>query len=422
MKQTIANMRRQPLLTALTIAGTALAICLIMIVMMTREVQLVDYGYEPYRSRTLYAEKSHIIQPNNCHSYSGLDLKCHNGIFLRLKIPETVTLFSAYTELKEVEVPGRENVLVRVRAIDANYCKVFPLRFVEGRPFTEEECESNMPIALLTRSAARKIFGSGTDPVGRTMLLSNHECRVTGIVEDVSPMLRSAYSEMWVPVGHNESVAHPLDATLYPKSSLCAAVVAKSAADFPAIRREVERNLAAFNKTIAPDTLDIGTQPDTQEVFIKREMADRDPDMKAIHLRYLLIFAILLIVPAINIASMTQSRLRQREEEIGVRRAFGARRSTILLLTMKESLLQTLAAGLLGLLLCFVLCFAAGNYIFSTDDYIFEAGVDNKLDIGILFSSEIYAWALLFCLVLNVLSSTIPAWRASRKDIVEALK
>lgn len=422
MKQTIANMRRQPLITALTIAGTALAICLIMIVMMTREVQLVDYGCEPYRSRTLYAEKSHIIQPNNCHAYSGLNLKHHNGIFLRLKTPETVTLFSPYTNLQEVEALGRENVSIRIRAIDANYCKVFPLRFVKGQPFTEEECESNMPIALLTRSAARKIFGGGADPVGRTMLVSNHEYRVTGIVEDVSPMLRSAYSEMWVPVGHNENVPHPLSSMLYPQFNLCAAVLAKSPDDFPAIKREVKRNLAAFNKTIAPDTLEIGTQPDTQEVFIKREMADEDPDLKAIHLRYLLIFAILLIVPAINIASMTQSRLRQREEEIGVRRAFGARRSTILLQTMKESLLQTLAAGQLGLLLCFVLCFAAGNYIFSTDDYIFGAGVDNTLDMGILFSPEIYVWALLFCLVLNVLSSTIPAWRASRKDIVEVLK
>lgn len=422
MKQTIANMRRQPLLTALTIAGTALAICLIMIVMMTREVQLVDYGYEPYRSRTLYAEKAHIIMSNNCHTYSGLELKHQKGVFLRLKTPETVAIFSSNTSLQEVEAPGRENVSIRVRVIDVNYCKVFPLRFVEGHPFTEEECESNMPIAMLTRSAARRIFGRETGLVGRTMLIANHEYRVTGIVENVSPLLRSAYSEIWVPIGHSESVPHPLDATMNPKYGLCAAMVAKSTDDFPAIKREVERNLAAYNKTIVPDTLDLGTQPDAQEVFVHRKYVSEEPDMMAIHLRYLLIFVILLIVPAINISSMTQSRLQQREEEIGVRRAFGARRSTILLQTMKESLLQTLAAGLLGLILCFGFCFVAGNYIFSTRDYIYGGHTDNTLDMGILFSPEIYAWALLFCLVLNVLSSTIPAWRASRKNIVEALK
>ncbi len=47
LKQTIAGMRQQPLITALTVIGTALAICLIMIVMMTREVQIADYGAEP---------------------------------------------------------------------------------------------------------------------------------------------------------------------------------------------------------------------------------------------------------------------------------------------------------------------------------------------------------------------------------------
>lgn len=62
IKQTLTNMRQQPLLTGLTIAGTALSICLIMIVMMTREAQIIDYGCEPYRSRTLYAKQMMIKQ------------------------------------------------------------------------------------------------------------------------------------------------------------------------------------------------------------------------------------------------------------------------------------------------------------------------------------------------------------------------
>lgn len=39
-----------------------------------------------------------------------------------------------------------------------------------------------------------------------------------------------------------------------------------------------------------------------------------------------------------------------------------------------------------------------------------------------LVRPSVFLVALLFCLVLNLLSAGIPAWRISRKEIVEALK
>ena len=48
--------------------------------------------------------------------------------------------------------------------------------------------------------------------------------------------------------------------------------------------------------------------------------------LKAARRERVIIFIILLLVPAINLSSMTQSRLRQRVAEIGVRRAFGSTR------------------------------------------------------------------------------------------------
>jgi putative ABC transport system permease protein len=54
--------------------------------------------------------------------------------------------------------------------------------------------------------------------------------------------------------------------------------------------------------------------------------ANIEPDVDQARRQRLIIFIILLIVPAINLSSMTQSRLRQRVAEIGVRRAFGSTR------------------------------------------------------------------------------------------------
>lgn len=411
-------MRQQPLITMLTIIGTALAICLIMIVMMTREVQIADYGAEPNRSRTLYVSNYHLKKGSGGNTYSSsLPTDAINAIFMKLKTTEAVARYSPYMSTLDCNMAGGENVPLAIKAVNNGFFKVFSLDFVEGRPFTEEECASDLPVAIISKTACRKIFGQESDVVGNHFYIANHDYRLVGVVKDVSKMLKNATADVWVATSdtHKE---HPLASCIWLDQGV--AMLAKSSSDFPKIRQETNRLLAVYNKSIVPDTLDFVQAPDEQEEAANREWSNLAPDMKSIHLRYLLIFVILLIVPAINMASMTQSQLRQRTAEIGVRRAFGAKRSTILLQTLAESFIQTLAAGLLGLVLCFVFCYFLADYIFDTG--FFYRTTDLTFDLGILFSPSIYGWTLLFCLVLNVMSTIIPAWRASRCNIVEALK
>lgn len=422
LKQTLTNMRQQPLLTGLTIAGTALAICLMMVVMMTREVDLVDYGNEPYRSRTLYAKDSQYIADAGWEAYNGaLNGDVVNAIFLRLKTPEAVAVYAGYMPTLDVNTTGEESVPLNVKAVNADFFRVFPLNFIEGKPFTEVECESCLPIALLSRSACRKVFKQETDVKGKEFMIANHVYRVAGVVDDVSTLLRSACADIWVPTTCKEGAKHPLSAAgVDSKYNFHVAILAKSPADFPKIKNEVDQLLHIFNKGLEGKRLELMGQPDPREVSVNRVWSNVEPDMTSIYLEYLIKIIILLIVPAINIASMTHSRMRQRREEIGIRRAYGATRSSILWQVFAESLLQTIAAGVLGLLLCFVVCVSAANYIFPRQWH--ETDVTMTLDPSIFFSPELYGWALLFCLVLNTLSSIVPAWRASRDNIVEALK
>ena len=81
------------------------------------------------------------------------------------------------------------------------------------------------------------------------------------------------------------------------------------------------------------------------------------PDTKAIILRYMLVIAILLLVPAINLSSMTLSRMRRRMAEIGVRKAFGATGGELIRQIFFENLLLTLFAGVLGLALSYAATF-----------------------------------------------------------------
>jgi putative ABC transport system permease protein len=133
----------------------------------------------------------------------------------------------------------------------------------------------------------------------------------------------------------------------------------------------------------------------------------------------MVIFVILLIVPAINLSSMTQSRLRQRVAEIGVRRAFGSTRTELMGQILAENLVVTLLAGALGLLLSVAFAYL-GNSLFFAQEFSRTLNPP-MVDAAILLHASTFGWALLFCFVLNLLSSGFPAWKASRIGIVNAL-
>ena len=139
--------------------------------------------------------------------------------------------------------------------------------------------------------------------------------------------------------------------------------------------------------------------------------------MDAARRQRIMIFVILLIVPAINLSSMTQSRLRQRVSEIGVRRAFGSTRAELMGQIIAENLVVTLLAGIVLLSVAFAYM---GNTLLFAQEFS-QTLNPPEVDASILLHASTFAWALLFCFVLNLMSSGFPAWRAARIGIVNAL-
>ncbi|MDE6271301.1 MAG: ABC transporter permease, partial [Muribaculaceae bacterium] len=131
--------------------------------------------------------------------------------------------------------------------------------------------------------------------------------------------------------------------------------------------------------------------------------------------KQLMIYTILLLVPAINLSSLTESRLRKRVDELGVRRAFGCTRSQLLGQLFGENLLVTLVGGVIGLILSVVFAFMFSSFLFSS------SGTAPTIEIGMLVRPATFGLALLFCFLLNLLSTSVPAWKATRTNIVNAL-
>ncbi len=424
-RQTFSQLHSQRMLASIAISGTALSIFLIMVVVMIQDVKTASFSPESRRDRFLHANAGSIttnlddlpVSDNLYESNGSISYQTAMEQFGKLKTPEAVTIYSTSVSSYVASLPGRPSTGIETRATDGNFWKVFDFTFISGKPFTQADFEAASPLAVLSESAARRIFGSA-DVAGQSFEVNHLPYRVSGVVKDVSTLADHAYAAMWLPM---TTTSDFIDTWMNGWMGRCAVtILAKDASDFDKIRSEYEKRVEEMNKSMRSEGWKFITRnrPYTQAKDSILKSANIEPDEDADRRQRWIVYLILLIVPAMNMNGMTESRLRQRVEEIGVRRAFGCSRRQLFLQLLWENLVVTVAAGVIGWLLSVVFAYMCSSFIFSSPMY----SASPTIDISVLLNVSTFLWALLFCFVLNLLSTGIPSFRASRTNVVNALK
>lgn len=411
LKQIIGEMRQQPLIGTVTLAGTALAIFLIMMVVMMQEVKVAPIAPESNRDRFLHARFFHSENGGSGTMSYSLGKRLYGG----LEHTDTTTYYTYFTYTVPVGVHGKNPVRVDMRRVDAAYWRVFDFTFLHGSPLSAEDVTNHTNNAIITQSLARRLFGSD-DVVGREFSLNNFSrMNVKGVVKDVPTITSSAYSQVWLPLAkyHTEG-----DDDFY--GSIHATILADSRDDFPSIKEEVKRRMEVLNSELKSQGIRMADHdaPYPQEVLSAMRWSNVSPDYEGEQRQRTLVYVILLLIPAINLSSMTQSRMRRRVSEIGVRRAFGCTRGGIIRTLLTENLIVTIAGGVLGFLFSVLFAWIAADTLFANTSF---DTTSTGLTPGMLISGSVFLRAMGFCFLLNLLSASIPAWRAARLNPVEAI-
>jgi putative ABC transport system permease protein len=118
----------------------------------------------------------------------------------------------------------------------------------------------------------------------------------------------------------------------------------------------------------------------------------------------LFITGLSLFVGGIGIMNIMFVSVTERTREIGIRKAIGARRRTILLQFLVEAAALCLIGGLVGLMISYPL------------SLIIDQFLPTAMPLSVVFVS------LAISLAVGVVSGFMPAFRASRMDPVEALR
>jgi len=418
IRQAFTILKQNPLLSTISILGTAFAITMIMAIVITWQTKYADLEPEVNRSRCLYFSAMHVQGKENkdWNNFGKPSAAFMKECIQPLLEVEACTAFSTADVALVSLTDGNNRLKVDAMSTDPDFWKIFKLQFLDGRSFTEAERGGDMQSVVISASVARKLFGT-TEAAGRQMLLNREVVRIIGVVKDVSVTAKDAYAQVWSMYHSNE-----LNVTGWwsYNGNRTIAVLARTPDDFPAIKQGVEKRVKDVNAGLEQRQIDIMEQPDNIVAHVNHVWSNIGPNLPMLYLQYGIALFIILLVPSLNLCGLSNSRMQQRVSELGVRKAFGATDGTLVRQILNENLVLTLIGGVVGLIFSYLAVYAMRTWLFTNSDNIGTAG-DFSLSMGALFSPAVFVLAFVFCLLINLLSAGLPAWLATRRTIVDSL-
>ena len=421
-RQIYYEMKHQRMMTWVSISGTALAIFLVMAVIMADRINTVEVAPESNRGRILEGNGLHIdFDDGRSWGMPAYTLSFAKQLYEDIEGIDRISFKRfMYDHKCRVYVKGGSVHTTSNLEVDNEFWNIYDFRFIDGRPYDAAEVASNSPLLVITQSLARSLFGED-EVSGREVYFNNIPHKIVGVVEDVNPLLSKTYANVFKL--YNPAFVQENDK--YVGESVIVMLMSRGATA-EEIKSRIKERFAKAQSQFAKEGMSLvyHGQPYTSEELSLESGNQNDPDLTSKKHRNWVIFAILMLLPAINLGSLTRGRLRHRVSEIGVRRAFGATRSSIVRQIFGENLLITLLGGLIGLVVSFLFMKYLFYLFFNISGW---AGPENLAisqatpDFSMLFTWDNFLLALLFCFVLNTLSATVPAWRASGVEPAEAI-
>src|SRR6476646_550886 len=286
-----------------------------------------------------------------------------------------------------------KGLFVEVTSATPEYFKVLQASLAGGRYFTEADDIGKQPVAIVDESTART-YWPDRDPIGRRLSMRSPRgaanppwCTVVGVIKDIKSdgLDQSGAPHIYRPI-YQYPGFRSLSKSLTVRTSLSAASLA------PQIRRElqaVDPNLPVFNLR-------------TMNEVIDGSLASRRFSAELVG-----VFAVVaLLLASVGVYGLLAYMVGQRSQEIGVRMALGAMPSTI------GGMIVSHGAGLAGI---------------GVGIGLILSGIMAPLISSLLYGvrpldPEVFVAVPVILMVVVLLASYVPAWRAARVNPIVALR
>ncbi len=290
-----------------------------------------------------------------------------------------------------------------VKGARADYANIETPRIKYGRWINDADNLQERKVCVIGKRVYEELFPEGGNPLGERISIDGSYYTVIGVdwrsTNGIS-INGSAADAVTIPINQVRK-AYNLGNTVH---LLC--FTAKEGITMSDITPRV-REIIARQHYIAPDDEQAMFLLNTQLIF-----GIVDNLFKGINFLIWLIGLGTLLAGVIGVSNIMMVSVKERTTEIGIRRAIGATPRQILGQIISESIVLTLAAGMIGIV--FSVLILAGVELAMTTDGVLKAAFQVPFGTAVL--------AALLLTVLGVLAGLMPALRAMQIKPVDAMR
>ncbi len=221
------------------------------------------------------------------------------------------------------------------RLLSSNWLRVLGVQPALGRGFTEEEeIDGRDQVALISHGLWQRRFGADPEILGSNILLDGEPHTIVGVMPP-DFWYQSVFDDIWVPfaiTGEESRNSHYIRVLARVNEGYTGAqaadeterIAARLAADYPETNSGNGARVMTLHEDIFNEGFRVGTSISSLAVMF------------------------LLLIACANVANLLLTHAVGREREMAVRAALGASRGRILRYFLTESLILSLAGGVVG--------------------------------------------------------------------------
>ncbi len=331
---------------------------------------------------------------NNVSVQDYLDWKAQNKTFQAM-IPWRADTFNMATT---AERPQQ----VRGLRTGAGWYSMLGVKFVMGRDFVPDETEPGKDHEVILPHATWERLGSDPNIIGKTLRIDLEPYTVVGVLAPGAPDRMQI--EFLVPLSFKPELInrqnHPLLVTGRLKPGVS---IAEAQADLQVIAARIAKEYPATNQNLG-----VHVTPLRNYWFAKQTQNTLWALLGAV--------GFLLLISCANVANLLLAKASTRRKEVAVRASLGATRRRVFAQFLTESLVLSLAGGLLGIALAELMLQVLTRSLITGMGLSLPSEADIRLSLPVLLFT--------FCasLLVGVLFGSAPAWRASTLNVNETLK
>lgn len=297
----------------------------------------------------------------------------------------------------------------------------YEAKLLAGRNIVEQDVLDKNPVVVIKDSMAKLLFGD-SNPLGQHLVFPAYflneeieelesiyyDFEIIGVVEDY----RDA-DDYFYDIEDQENVSSSITIPAYIPLSLN---IKKSFDDTPLMRITSFCNVDTYNQTFSSIKSLVNSQMNGYYQVNSYYSIHWDlmREMETVREVIFMIVIVMFVISGICISNTMFFSVKERINEIGIRKSIGADNGHILRQFIFEGIFYGVVGSVLGIIICMIV-----------DPILFLLLIKNEIwqpGIGLHMPAEIFTLAICVSILISTVASVVPAVYASRVKIADAIR